>query len=88
MARPGMFRLARRSCELYSVQIVGGGTWTRIRCLTGAMREVWEQPSAFTGSFWLSAACEDGLIVEVSAMDEPSCPNLTINWREPTREVV
>ena len=88
VARPGSFRLARRDCELYSVQIVGGGTWTRIRCLSGTGRTIWEQPSSFTGSFWLSAACEDGLVVEVHARDEVSCPNLTINWRERDRQVV
>lgn len=88
VARPGAFRLSRRDCELYSIQIVGGGTWTRIRLMDGNWRVVWEQPSAFTGSFWLSAACSDGLICEVHARDETSCPNLTLNWRERTRQVV
>lgn len=88
VSRPGSFRLARRACELYSVQIVGGGTFTRVRARAGSGREVWEMPSSFTGSFWLSAGLEDGLIVEVHARDEASCPNLTVNWREPTREVV
>ncbi len=88
VARPGAFRLARRSCELYSVQIVGGGTWTRIRLLSGSLRPLWEQPSSFTGSFWLSCGSEHGLIVQLSAKDEVSCPNLTINWRESDRRVV
>lgn len=85
--RPGSFRLARRDAELYSVQIVGGGTFTRIRLLTGAGREIFEQPSSFTGSFWLSAGCEDGLVCEIHARDEASSPNLTINWREPDRRM-
>lgn len=88
VARPGRFRLARRACELYSVQIVGGGTFTRVRASTGSGRHVWEMPSSFTGSFWLSGGLEDGLIVEIHATDEVSCPNLTVNWREQDRRVV
>lgn len=82
---PGLFRLARRWCELYSVQIVGSGTWSRIRCLDGNLVPKFEQISTFTGSFWLSAGCEGGLIVEVYSKYVADCPNLTINWREKDR---
>ena len=88
VSRPGVFRLARRDCELYSVQIVGGGTFTRVRMMAGSWRPIWEQPSSFTGSFWLSAGCEDGLLCEIHALDEVSSPNLTINWRERDRKTV
>lgn len=88
VSRPGLFRLARRDCELYSVQIVGGGTFTRVKMVAGSGREIWEMPSSFTGSFWLSAGCEEGLMCEVHARDEVSCPNLTINWRETDRRTV
>lgn len=49
---------------------------------------LWEQPSAFTGSFWLSLGSEDGLICHIWARDIASCPNLTVNWREPDRRLV
>jgi hypothetical protein len=45
-------------------------------------------PSAFTGSFWLSAGAADELVCEIHARDEQSAPNLTVNWREPTRDIV
>lgn len=80
----GLFRLARRSCELYSVQIVSSGSWGRARVIDGNGRTLWFQPSTFTGSFWLSAGAENGLIAELSG-DEV---NLTINWREPDQRIV
>lgn len=88
LATPGVFRLARRWAELYSVQIVGSGTWSRIRCYDGTGVRKFEQISAFTGSFWLSAACEKGLIVEVHARYAADCPNLMINWREQNAKLV
>ena len=84
--RVGRFRLARRTCELYSVQILSGGAWGRIRLTDGHDRELWEQPSTFTGSFWLSAGALGGLIVEVASIDRGA--NLTVNWREPDGEIV
>lgn len=82
----GLFRLARRSAELYSVQIISAGAWARIKVRDGTGRELFHQPSSFTGSFWLGGGAEDGIVVEVHARD--SGPNLTINWREPDRERV
>lgn len=79
--RVGVFRLARRSCELYSVQIASAGAWARMRVLNGRGRVLWYQPSAFTGSFWLGAGAEDGLVVEIGAMDR--APQLIVNFREP-----
>lgn len=84
--RVGKWRLARRDCELYSVQIVSSGAWGRFRVSDGHERELLEQPSTFTGSFWLSAGALAGLIVEVSSLDRGA--NLTINWREPDGDIV
>lgn len=81
---PGLFRLSRRDCELYSVQIVSAGAWGRARVTNGKGRKLWEQPSTFTGSFWLSAGAEAGLLVELYG----DGTNLTLNWREPDREMV
>lgn len=83
---PGLWRLARRSCELYSVQIISSGSWGRARVMNGHGRKLWEQPSTFTGSFWLGGGAEGGLIVELSSQDVAA--NLTINFREPDREIV
>ncbi len=74
----GMFRLARRDCELYSVQIIRNA-WGRCRVTNGKMRSLWCQPSLFAGSFWLSAYAEDGLIVE----NDSDFGEFLINWREP-----
>ena len=85
-ARPGRFRLARRDCELYSVQIISAGAWGRVRVIDGEGTELWMQPSTFTGSFWCSAAARGGLIVEMASRDRG--PNVTINWREPDQAMV
>lgn len=84
--KPGLYRLARRGCELYSVQILSGGSWGRIKVMDGHERELWAQPSTFTGSFWLGAWADGGLLVEVSSRDY--APNLTINWREQDQRLV
>lgn len=83
---PGTWRLARRDAELYSVQIVSSGAWGRARVSDGNERALWFQPSTFTGSFWLGAGAEDGLLVELSALDVAA--NLTVNWRERDQRVL
>ena len=83
--RPGIYRLARRDCEIYSIQVLNAGDWSRARIMTGRDRAVWYMPSVFTGSFWLSGGLEDGLIAELSAMNFII---LSINWREPDRSIV
>lgn len=86
LLEPGLFRLARRDAELYSVQIVSAGAWARIKVWNGAGRELFHQPSSFTGSFWLAGGAEGGIVVEVAARDNG--PNLVINWREADRALV
>jgi len=81
----GLFRLARRSCELYSVQIASAGAWARMKVMNGRGRVLWLQPSSFTGSFWLGAGAEDGLLVEIGG---DSAPQLSINYREPDARFV
>ena len=82
----GRFRLCRRDCELYSVQIMNAGAFARATVTDGAGRRVWHQPSTFTGSFWLSGGLEGGLIVEVHSKDMAA--HLMINWREKDRDLV
>lgn len=81
LGQSGLWRLSRRTCELYSVMIVSSGAWGRFACRTGEGRVVFMQPSTFTGSFWLSGCCEAGLLVEIDSRD--AATNLTIGWREP-----
>lgn len=83
--KPGLYRLARRDCELYSVQIINAGDWGKAWARTGNGRPIWHQPSTFTGSFWLSAGCEEGLLVELLALNS-IC--FSFNWREPDRLMV
>jgi len=85
IGRPGIWRLARRDCELYSVQILSAGAFGAVRVLNGQDRVLFHQPSTFTGSFWLGAGAEGGLVVELYSID--MAPNLTINWRVASRDI-
>lgn len=82
--QPGRYRIARRDCELYSVQIPSCGDFAKMIISTGAGRGIFFMPSVFTGSFWLSAACEDGLIVELFALNTAT---VQINYRERDRVI-
>jgi hypothetical protein len=82
----GLVRLARRSCELYSVQILSAGAWVRARVLTGTGRPLWFQPSTFTGSFVLMAGAEDGLILEMGGRDRGA--TIVVNYREPDARII
>ncbi|HTI81753.1 MAG TPA: hypothetical protein VL614_14995 [Acetobacteraceae bacterium] len=87
VVRPGRFRISRRDSELYSVQIVSSGSWARARALDAAGNVLWEQPSTFTGSFWLGGSAPGGIIVEIASDREHEAANLTINWREKGRDI-
>lgn len=84
---PGIFRLARRDCELYSVMITSSGAWGRARLFDAEGNNIWFQPSTFTGSFVLNAGAFGGLLAELYSQD-PFAAWLTINWRERDRNVV
>lgn len=86
LIKPGRFRLARRDAELYSVQVVGSGSWGRVRIENGAGRELFEQPSSFTGSFVLSAGADGGIVVELAG--QRGAPCLAVNWREKDADLV
>jgi len=88
VAKNGIWRLSRRQCSLYSVQIVSSGVWGRARCMDADGRKLWEQPSTFTGSFWLGAGALYGLLVEVASDNPEDAANLTINWQEPDEAMV
>ena len=77
----GVHRLARRTCELYSVEITGG--WGRLRFSNGLGRPLWYQPSIFTGSFVIGCEAEEGLVVEIQG----GPPSVQINWRECDRQL-
>ena len=82
---PGVYRVSRRDASLYSVQIFSGGGWARVKVMTGTGREVFEQVSCFSGSFWLGLGCEEGIIVELSSDDR--VPTIAVNWREADQKV-
>ncbi len=86
-AESGMFRLARRDATLYSVMIEAGGSWGRILIYDGTGREIFYQPSTFTGSFVLEAGCKDGIICHFNAGDG-SDALITVNWRERDDQLV
>ena len=86
--RAGRVRIARRDAEVYSVQIISAGSWARARVLNGEGRALWEQPSTFTGSFWLGAHAAGGIVVEIASGLEYETANFTINWREPDQDIV
>jgi hypothetical protein len=82
----GLFRLARRSCELYSVMIVSAGAWGRFVLMDAAGRALFMQPSTFTGSFVLNGGADGGLLCEIDCRDAATF--LTVNWREPDARMV
>jgi len=82
----GITRFARRSCELYSVQVLSAGAWIRARVLTGTGRLLWFQPSAFTGSFVLMAGAEDGLMLEMGGLNRGA--TIMLNWRESDARII
>jgi hypothetical protein len=86
--KPGLYRLSRRSCELYSVQIVSSGAWGRFRVWDGRGNKIIEQPSTFTGSFWVNGGCFDGLVCEMHCFSPGDSSNLTLNWREPDTKLL
>ncbi len=86
--KPGEYRICRRDCELYSVMIVSSGSWGRARIKDAENRNLWQQPSTFTGSFVLQAGAFGALIVEMACFSPYDAPNLTVNWREPSLDVM
>ncbi len=82
----GYFRLARRDAELYSVQITCSGAWAHFKLFNGRGRVLFNMPSAFTGSFWLGAGAEDGLIAHLYSASQ--APTLTVNFRERDLQLV
>lgn len=78
----GLFRLSRKTCSLYSVEIKSCGAWGRILILDGDENEVFFQPSTFTGSFVLDACCWNGLYVWNMSGPGSDSP-INVNWREP-----
>ena len=82
----GAFRLSRRDSEVYSVQIASSGSWGRCRLLNGYGRVLWEMPSTFTGSFWLSGGAAGGIIFEMDSSGV--APVIIVNWRETDRKIV
>jgi hypothetical protein len=86
--KSGLYRLARRSSELYSVLIVGQGAWAKARIMTGTGRPVWEMPSAFSGSFLLLGYCEEGIIAHLHAFEQGDSLNFSVQFREPDAKLV
>jgi hypothetical protein len=76
----GYFRVSRRDCEVYSIQITSSGSWAALYIYNGLGRILFHMDSAFTGSFWLSAGAEEGLIVHLHSRATP--PTITVNFRE------
>ena len=79
----GLFRLARRTVSLFSVEIKSCGSWSSVLIVDGRGTEIFYQPSLFTGSFKLEdPVCYDGLLVY--ALSGPGSDALIdINWRQP-----
>lgn len=86
LCEKGIFRLARRDSMLMSIMIASSGAWGRLRIMNGEGRKLWEMPSSFTGSFYLGAGSDGGLIVELASRDR--APEVTVSWREPDQQMV
>lgn len=88
LTRAGVYRLARRDAELYSVLISSSGAWGRFSVSNGLGRPLFFMPSPFTGSFWLSAHAEGGIVVELAAMNPSDAADVTIAWRERDQKLI
>lgn len=91
----GLFRVARRTCSVYSVEIKSCGSWGRVLLFNEDydIDKDWErsvlfcQPSTFTGSFVLEGCAWGGLYL--LAMCGPGSDLvLTVNYREPDAALV
>lgn len=82
----GVFRLARRDAELYSVMIMREQGSARVYDAEG--NTLWYQPSVFTGSFVIMGHAVGGLYVHIHSLDERSTPTLSFNWREQDQEMI
>jgi hypothetical protein len=85
---PGIFRLSRRDCELYCAQIVGQGAWAKACIMDGEGRDLWEQPSCFTGSFVVTSFAKGGLIAHLYCLKDSDAINFTVSWREPDKQII
>jgi hypothetical protein len=85
--RPGVYRLARRSCQLDTVFLGNLGSWAQCTIYTGAWRPVLHLPTMVTGTFKLGGYCERGLLTRISARSGAS-PLVSVSWREPDQAVV
>lgn len=88
LEKPGLFRLARRECELYCVQIASAGAWGRAVVMDGDGRELWGMPSTFTGSFVIGGGAEHGLLVHLHCLKPSDALNFTVAWRELDKAIV
>jgi hypothetical protein len=78
----GLFRLARRTCSLFSVEIKALGSWGRILLFDEHENLIFYQPSTFTGSFVIDGCAFDGLYLLSDCGNGKTDALLTINWRE------
>lgn len=76
----GRWRIARKNAELYSVQITSAGAWAQLIVANGRGRTLFHMPSTFTGSFWLGAGADDGIVVTL--VSQTMAPIVTVNFRE------
>lgn len=82
--RAGRTRVARRTCEFYSIIFGQTGT-ARVIVRGGDGVDLFDLPSSKDGSFVMGANAPDGLEIEMYGYP---VPNITINWREPDRKIV
>jgi hypothetical protein len=75
----GTFRLSSaRNIKISAIEVHKNGG--HITVADGDGRHVWAMPSVFTGSFYVEAGIENGLIVRHGAVDGV-VPEYTIVWQ-------
>lgn len=85
----GTYRLSRRDCELYTVNVIRSGMASRIELYTGDLRGVFSLPAGSSpgfcsDSFPLGGFCERGLYVRCSG----GAPLFAVTWREKDLQTV
>ena len=80
--RKGLYRLSRRECVLVGTLVLAPESGVSVVIADGDGKEFFDMPNMFTGSFYLGAGCDHGLLVSVHSAHDSDSINLTLTYRE------
>ncbi len=83
----GEYRLSRRECVLVGILILAPESGVSVQIADGDDRIFVDFTNVFTGSFYLGAGCNHGLIVKAHSQMDSDSINITLTWRETDGQV-